>query len=115
MIERYSRPEMGRLWSEENRLRTMLRVESVFLEILAKDKGIPAAEIKAMQALFRRSLVQETKGKESKAAHEVIGMLSAATAELGEKAPNVKRYLHYGLTSSDVLDTALALQLRDST
>ena len=114
MIERYSRPEMARIWSEENRLKTMLRVESVFLEILAKDKGIPSSEIKTMQALFRRSLLEATKGKESKSGHEVIGMLSAVSGEIAASAPTINRYLHFGLTSSDVLDTALALQLRDS-
>jgi adenylosuccinate lyase len=114
MIERYSRPQMAKIWSDENRLRVMMRVEQVFLEVLSVEKEIPRAELKALQTLMDRSLLAASRGKESASGHEVIGLLQAVSDEVQEKAPNLGRYLHYGLTSSDVLDTALAIQLRDA-
>ncbi|HAZ07181.1 MAG TPA: adenylosuccinate lyase [Elusimicrobia bacterium] len=112
MIERYTRPAMGRIWSDEQRLRAMLRVEEELLKAIAPEKGIPAAELKAFKRLMEKSLLEASRRKESSAGHEVIGMLSAVAGELKSKAPKVDRYLHYGMTSSDALDTALALQLR---
>ena len=114
MIERYSRPEMSRIWSEENRLRTMLRVEEVFLEVLSKDKGIPASELRALKTVLHQGLAEQVKSQEARSGHEVIGLISAVAGKIQEKAPRLGRYLHYGLTSSDVLDTAMAIQLRDS-
>ena len=66
MIERYSRAGMARVWSEENRLRLMLKVELAFLKALAAEKGIPASELKALEALLERSLLEQAKGKELK-------------------------------------------------
>ena len=114
MIERYSRPEMARLWSDESRLLAMLEVETVFLEVLARDKRIPASEIRALRRLKPAAVLKEARRQEEGAAHDVVGLLWAVSSLLGRRAPRVKRYLHYGLTSSDALDTALALQLRDS-
>ncbi|NNN04832.1 MAG: adenylosuccinate lyase, partial [Elusimicrobia bacterium] len=114
MIERYTRPEMGRIWSDENRLRAMLRVEVELLKVLAPKKGIPARELQALNRLMEKSLLDASRRKESTAGHEVIGMISAVAGELKKQAPKVDRYLHYGLTSSDVLDTSMALQLRDA-
>lgn len=115
MIERYSRPEMAKLWTEENRLKAMLKVEFVFLEALAQDKKIPESQIKALRALARKPFSELVKSQELKSGHEVIGLLASIAEKIAASAPEVNRYLHYGLTSSDVLDTALALQLRDST
>lgn len=114
MIERYTRPEMGRIWSDDNRLRAMLRVEVELLKVLAPKKGIPARELQALNRLMEKSLLDASRRKESSAGHEVIGMISAVAGELKKQAPKVDRYLHYGLTSSDVLDTSMALQLRDA-
>jgi adenylosuccinate lyase len=114
MIERYTRPGMGKIWSDENRLRVMLRVEEVFLQVLARDKGIPASELRALKTVLGRGLAGKVMNQEAKSGHEVIGLISAVSGEIARKAPKLGRYLHYGLTSSDVLDTALALQLRDS-
>lgn len=111
MIERYTRPQMAAIWSDENRLRTMLRVEEELLKALAPSKGIPAAELKALRRLMEKSLLAAARGKESASGHEVIGMLSAVAGEMKKLAPKVDRYLHYGMTSSDVLDTGMALQL----
>ncbi len=114
MIARYARPEMLGIWSEENRLRVMLRVEEAFLEALSRGKGIAASELKALRGLSHKALLAQAKLRESQSGHEVIGLLSAVAEGLRARAPRLARYLHYGLTSSDVLDTALAIQLRDS-
>jgi adenylosuccinate lyase len=114
MIDRYTRPEMAKIWSDDHRMRAMLRVEEVFLEVLANEKGISSAELKAFQSVLHRNLMDEAKAKEARAGHEVIGLLSAVAEQVRERAPQVGRFLHYGLTSSDVLDTALAMQLRDA-
>jgi adenylosuccinate lyase len=114
MIERYTRPAMGKIWSDEHRLTTMLRVEEELLKALAPSKGIPASELKVLKRLMEKSLLEASRKKEGTAGHEIIGMISAVAGELKKSAPKVDRYLHFGITSSDVLDTALALQLRDS-
>lgn len=114
MIPRYTRPAMGEIWSDDNRLRAMLRVEEELLKAIAPEKGVPASELKTLRKLLERSLLDASRRKESSAGHEVIGMLSAVAGELKKTAPKVDRYLHFGMTSSDVLDTSMALQLRDS-
>lgn len=114
MIDRYSRSEMTALWADEHRLQLMLDVEAAFLEVLAKDKGVPPAELKVLKAALQKPLAAEVKARESKSGHEVVGLLQVVSDEVKEKAPAVHRYLHYGLTSSDVLDTVFALQLRES-
>ncbi len=114
MIARYTRSAMGGIWSEDNRLRAMLRVEEELLKAIAGEKGVPASELKILRRLLEKSLLDASRRKESSAGHEVIGMLSAVAGELKATAPAVDRYLHYGMTSSDVLDTSMALQLRDS-
>ena len=115
MIDRYTRPEMGAVWSDERRLRRMLEVELAVLECLAREKGIPAAEFRTLKALLDKALVDRVKESEGKSAHEVVGLIAAVSAEVSQKAPMMNRYLHYGLTSSDVLDSALALQLVEAT
>ncbi len=114
MIERYSRPEMAKIWSEENRFKLLLRIEVVWLEAIAQSKAIPDAEMRHFKTVTSGSLVAGAQAREAKTGHEVIGLLGEISARVAEKAPAVHRYLHYGLTSSDVLDTALAIQLRDS-
>jgi adenylosuccinate lyase len=114
MIERYSRDEMARVWAEDNRLRIMLRVEEAFLEALASDKDIPAAELKAFRTAAHQGLHEKVVALEAKSGHEVIALLSAVSAQIKDSAPALNRFLHYGLTSSDILDTALALQLRQA-
>ncbi|MBI5247515.1 MAG: adenylosuccinate lyase [Elusimicrobia bacterium] len=114
MIARYTRPGMGDIWSDDNRLRAMLRVEEELLKAIAGEKGVPASELKTLRKLLEKSMLDASRRKESSSGHEVIGMLSAVAGELKSKAPKVDRYLHFGMTSSDVLDTSMALQLRDS-
>ncbi|MBI4347793.1 MAG: adenylosuccinate lyase [Elusimicrobia bacterium] len=111
MIERYTRPEMQRVWSDETRLRRMLEVELAYLKALARAKRIPSAELDALRALLDHALAEQVKNREAKSGHEVIGLLQAVSSQVKAKAPQLNRYLHYGLTSSDVLDTGFSLQL----
>lgn len=106
MIERYTLPEMGNLWTDEYKLKTWLQVEIAVCEAQAELGYIPAEaveEIKA-KANFDPQRVLEI---EAEVRHDVIAFLTNVNEYVGEAG----RYIHLGLTSSDMLDTALALQL----
>ncbi|HEV2388299.1 MAG TPA: adenylosuccinate lyase [Candidatus Acidoferrales bacterium] len=111
MIPRYTRPEMGRIWSDESRFAKWLEVELAAADALA-DAGIVPAE--AARALRERARVDAARilALEAKVKHDVIAFTMAVGETVGE--PAVARWLHYGLTSNDVVDTAQALQLRDA-
>lgn len=109
MIARYTLPEMGALWSETNKFQKWLDVEIAVCEVHAEDGIIPAsalAEIKA-KAAFKPERIYEI---EKTTDHDVIAFTTNLAENIGESA----RFVHYGLTSSDVVDTANALLLRDS-
>ena len=106
MIERYTLPEMGNLWTEAYKLKTWLDVEIAVCEAQAEFGYIPSdavAEIKA-KANFDPKRVLEI---EAEVRHDVIAFLTNVNEYVGD----VGRYIHLGMTSSDVLDTALALQM----
>jgi adenylosuccinate lyase len=108
MIERYTRPEMAALWSEESRLQRWLEVELAWVEVLAERGEVPPADAQTLRANAR---INPARMREIEAVtrHDVIAFVSSVTEALGEEG----RWLHLGLTSSDVVDTALAMQLRD--
>src|SRR5947209_11415838 len=109
MISRYTLPEMGALWSEQNRFQKWLDVEIAVCEVHAEMGTIPreaAREIKA-RAKFSVERINEI---ERIVDHDVI----AFTTNLAENIGDAARFVHYGLTSSDVVDTANALLLRDA-
>ncbi|MDR1740279.1 MAG: adenylosuccinate lyase [Synergistaceae bacterium] len=109
MIDRYSTPAMSRIWSDENRFSTMLKVEMA-LCIAWKEAGrIPeeAMEDISDKASFSIKRIEEI---ESQVRHDVIAFVSAVAESIGENG----RYLHLGVTSSDILDTATALMMRES-
>ena len=109
MIERYTLPEMGELWTDNTKLKTWLQVEIAVCEAQAELGYIPAeavAEIKA-KANFDLKRVLEI---EAEVRHDMIAFLTNVNEYVGD----VGRYIHLGLTSSDVLDTALALQMVES-
>ncbi len=109
MIERYTRPEMGRIWTEENKLSKWLEVELAALEALAHYNYIPKnipSKVRT-KAKFNLSRVKEI---ESTVQHDVIAFLTNLAEYVGRDG----RYVHFGLTSSDILDTALALQLKEA-
>jgi adenylosuccinate lyase len=109
MIPRYTRPAMGRIWEDQNKYQRWLDVELAVTETLAAKGIIPkedAAEIKA-KAGFSVDRINEI---ELETRHDVI----AFTTSVAEFVGPASRYLHFGLTSSDVLDTAMALQVVDA-
>jgi adenylosuccinate lyase len=107
MIERYTRPEMGAVWSDAARWEAALRVEIAVAQAQAKRGDIPAA---AAQAIATRAKVNLPRIAELEATldHDTLAFVNAVAESIGAEG----RYLHFGLTSSDVIDTALALQLR---
>lgn len=109
MITRYSRPEMASIWSDESKYRNWLRVEVAVCEAWAEYGRIPKKALKEIKkkADFDVDRINELE-KELK--HDVIAFLTSVSEHVGESS----RFIHLGLTSSDVLDTALALQLKDS-
>ncbi|MDT7542515.1 MAG: adenylosuccinate lyase, partial [Acidobacteriota bacterium] len=109
MISRYTLPEMGALWSEQNRFQKWLDVEIAVCEVHAEMGTIPRealAEIKR-KASFTVERINEI---EKTTDHDVIAFTTALAEQIGDAS----RFVHYGLTSSDVVDTANALLLRDS-
>ena len=106
MINRYTLPEMGALWTEEARFKTMLEVEVAACEAMAKLNLIPkdAAKKIRQKAGFKISQINEY---ELVTKHDVTAFLKSVANHVGPEA----RYIHKGLTSSDVLDTALSLQM----
>ena len=107
MIERYTRPEMGAVWGDAARWEAALRVEIAVAQAQAKRGDIPAA---AAQAIATRAKVNLPRIAELEATldHDTLAFVNAVAESIGAEG----RYLHFGLTSSDVIDTALALQLR---
>src|ERR687889_2103320 len=109
MIERYTLPEMGTLWSERNKFQKWLDVEVAVCEVHAEMGTIPAAAVEEIKS--RASFtVERIREIEKTTDHDVIAFTTALAESIGEAA----RFVHYGLTSSDVVDTANALLLRDS-
>jgi adenylosuccinate lyase len=109
MIARYSRPEMARLWSQEAKYDAWLKVELAVCEVYAKRGVIPADALARIKAGARvdAARIDEI---EAKTRHDVIAFLTNLEESIGADS----RYVHIGMTSSDVLDTALALQLQQA-
>ncbi|MBK4728394.1 adenylosuccinate lyase [Oxynema sp. CENA135] len=106
MIERYTLPEMGELWTETYKFKTWLQVEIAVCEAQAELGYIPTAAVEEIKAKAHFD-PQRIKEIEAEVRHDVIAFLTNVNEYVGD----VGRYIHLGLTSSDVLDTALALQL----
>jgi adenylosuccinate lyase len=114
MIQRYTRPEMGRIWSDENKYRQWLNVELAATEVLAEQGEVPqeAARLLRAHAGFSVSRIDEI---EREVRHDVIAFTTAVAETMkAAGAAEASRWLHYGLTSNDVVDTAQALQIKES-
>jgi adenylosuccinate lyase len=109
MIPRYTRPEMGRIWSEENGFRKWLDVEILAAEGLSKLGKVPRAAIARIRKKARFN-VKRIREIEAEVKHEIIAFLSSVAESIGDDA----RYLHVGMTSSDVMDTGLAIQFKEA-
>lgn len=109
MIARYTRPEMGRIWSDENKYRCWLRVEIAASQALARAGMVPQQAANAIRdrANFTVARIEEI---EAEVKHDVIAFTTAVAEHIGPES----RWLHYGLTSTDVVDTAQALQLKEA-
>ena len=109
MIARYTRPEMGRIWSDENKFRTWLQVEIAATETLAEAGLVPksAAEAIRTKGDFDLDRINEI---EAEVKHDVIAFTTAVAEKVGPES----RWLHYGLTSNDVVDTAQALLVKQA-
>ncbi len=107
MIERYMREEMARLWTDEYRFEKMLEVELLASEALVRQKKIPAAAVEKIRRKARID-VPRIREIEKEVKHDVIAFVTQVGETVGKEA---QQYLHFGLTSSDVLDTALSVQM----
>ncbi|HEY8865470.1 MAG TPA: adenylosuccinate lyase [Solirubrobacteraceae bacterium] len=109
MIERYTRPEMGAVWTDQARMEAWLKVELAAVDALAQEGLVPPAEAARIRerAAFT---VEAVKEREKVTDHDVAAFVDVVAQAVGPEG----RWVHHGLTSSDVLDTALALQIRDA-
>jgi len=114
LIDRYTRPAMARIWTDENKYRCWLQVESAASTVLAEDGVIPAAAAEAIatKASFSVARIQEI---EAEVKHDVIAFTTAVAETLKDQGLDAEsRWLHYGLTSNDIVDTAQALQVAEA-
>ena len=110
MIARYARPEMRRIWSEEGKLARWFEVELAALDAWAELGAVPAADVAAIRAGARPPTPERVAEIEQTTDHDLAAFVDAVAEQVGPEG----RWFHYGLTSSDVVDTALALQIRDA-
>ena len=117
MIQRYSRPAMREIWTDENKLKIWLRIELLATGALVAEGVVPAADFETIKSrasyYFEHSkeLVERQKELEKTLNHDVIGFTTAIAERIDHQA---SRWFHYGLTSSDVGDTAFAVQMTQS-
>ena len=109
MIERYSRKELKNIWADENRYKIWLEIELAAAEAMEKYKIIPKGVVKKVKSRARINVARILKIEES-VKHDVIAFLTSITEKVGKEA----RFLHKGMTSSDVLDTCFNIQLKQS-
>ncbi|MCX7722518.1 MAG: adenylosuccinate lyase [Verrucomicrobiae bacterium] len=117
MITRYSRPEMRAIWTDENKLRLWLQIELLVAEALVKEGIVPAADFEKIKSGCDKcmadlpGLVARQRELEKTLNHDVIAFVEAVSEKINHPA---SRWFHFGLTSYDVVDTALSLQLVQS-
>src|SRR5215475_3065534 len=114
MITRYSRPEMRAIWTDENKLRIWLQIELLACEALVKEGVVPQADFAQIKAgadqcfADLKALVERQKELEKTLNHDVIGFTTAVAEKINDSA---SRWFHFGLTSSDIIETAFAVQM----
>jgi adenylosuccinate lyase len=117
MILRYSRPEMRAIWTDENKLRIWLQIELLASEALVKEGIVPKADFAKMKRgaakcfADTKALTERAKELEKTLNHDVIGFTTAVAEQINDRA---SRWLHFGLTSSDIVDTCFAVQMVQS-
>jgi len=110
VIARYARPEMRRIWSEEGKLARWFEVELAALDAWAELGVVPAADVSAIRSGAAPPTPERVAEIEQTTDHDLAAFVDAVAEQVGPEG----RWFHYGLTSSDVVDTALALQIRDA-
>ena len=117
MITRYSRPEMRAIWTDENKLRIWLQIELLATEALVAEGVVPKSDFQKIKIgaekcfADTRALTERAKELEKTLNHDVIGFTTAVAEKINDRA---SRWFHFGLTSSDVGDTAFAVQMTQS-
>jgi adenylosuccinate lyase len=117
MIQRYSRPEMRQIWTDENKLKIWLQIELLATEALVAEGIVPKKDFAAMKAgadkcfADTKALTERAKEHEKILNHDVIGFTTAVAEQINSQS---SRWLHFGLTSSDIVDTAFAVQMTQS-
>lgn len=109
MIPRYTRPEMAKIWTEQRKFETWLEIELLVCEALSELGEIPSEAVREIREKSKFD-VQQINEIEKVTKHDVIAFLT----NVGESIGPLSKYLHYGLTSSDILDTSLALLLKEA-
>src|ERR1700733_1566322 len=114
MITRYSRPEMRAIWTDENKLRIWLQIELLAAEALVREGIVPKSDFQKIKRGAEKwfsnlpGLVARQKELEKTLNHDVIGFTTAVAEKINH---NASRWFHFGLTSSDIVDTTLAVQM----
>ena len=117
MITRYSRPEMRAIWTDENKLKIWLQIELLASEALVKAGTVPRADFTKMKRgaekcfADTKALAERARELEKTLNHDVIGFTTAVAEQINDRA---SRWLHFGLTSSDIVDTCFGVQLVQS-
>src|SRR6185295_7383147 len=117
MITRYSRPEMRAIWTDENKLKLWLQIELLATEALVKERIVPAKDFAKIKAGANKwfadlpGLVARQRELEKTLNHDVIGFTTAVAEAINN---NASRWFHFGLTSSDIVDTTFAVQMVQS-
>ncbi|EAX47334.1 adenylosuccinate lyase [Thermosinus carboxydivorans Nor1] len=109
MIKRYTFPEMGRIWTDENEFQTMLDIEIYACEAMAELGQIPAEVVPVIRERAKFS-VERIREIEKETRHDILAFLQAVAENVGDEA----KYIHMGLTSSDVKDTALGYMMKQA-
>ena len=117
MIQRYSRADMRNIWTDENKLKIWLQIELLAAEALVTEKIVPLPDFQKMKAgadlcfADTKALTERAKELEKTLNHDVIGFTTAVTEKINDQS---SRWLHFGLTSSDIVDTSFAVQMAQS-
>src|SRR5208283_2885301 len=117
MITRYSRPEMRAIWTDENKLKVWLQIELLASEALVREGVVPKIDFAKLKRGADRcfgnlkALTERAKELEKTLNRDVIGFTTAVAGQINDRA---SRWLHYGLTSSDIVDTCFAVQMVQS-
>ena len=109
MIERYSRPEMRKIWTDENKFQTYLNVEILALEAFNKLGVVPEKDLDLIKSKAKFS-VNRISEIEQETKHDVVAFTRCVSESLGDEA----KWVHYGLTSTDVVDTANGAMIKEA-